>query len=715
MSPPAPTIVVALLVSLLGAPTTRAQSSPPPIDPTLRARFGFHGPLIHKVGDGINLLRVADLDGAGGAEIVLHHGRRGRIEVLSVEGEAVTAESESTKGNLAGLRIADVDGNGTLDLLTVNARGRLEVRLRGQAERSTLEVEVGPAAMGACLRVGDLDGDGLADAIVFTRDGLRTVTNLAGAVAISDPMPLRGNKYRSFELFDIDGDNALDILVATNVDRHAIHLKRGNGNGSFGPWILADVPALYRVFPGTMAAGRRTLGAIAGGHRRVVEFELRHGNAGAGSTLELTTLPERTSPGPRPFAHGDLDGDGDLDLVIADPERAQLTFLLETDGRFERRTAASLAGVSSLALGDLDGDGRTDLALASSEEEALAWNSGANSLDAFPQRLPSSDLPATVAIDQGVLWWLSRDKKRKGKLHRLEWQNGEPTAGGPTIELGRLSSDPLRMAVVDVQDHPGVEIAFVAPGVGLQVVQRDASGELQQPDPDAGAGFTKKMDDGALSLIEHQGAAALMVVRERFARTFRLDGEGQPQILTQHNGPAGADELSLGAVMADGSLLILDRKAGKLYRIAEGQAPQSVDVPGMATTHLLAHHGAALLLGADGVLRVPFSGTWDLHELRTHEPPTEDTNYWSGLAADLDADGTEELALLDEDIHGVHVLVADDNGLRRALSFPVFELPEQLPNVYEPREAATGDVDGDGRTDLVLIAHDRVLIYLQEN
>ena len=27
---------------------------------------------------------------------------------------------------------------------------------------------------------------------------------------------------------------------------------------------------------------------------------------------------------------------------------------------------------------------------------------------------------------------------------------------------------------------------------------------------------------------------------------------------------------------------------------------------------------------------------------------------------------------------------------------------------------AEGDVDGDGRTDLVVIAHDRVLVYLQE-
>ena len=54
-----------------------------------------------------------------------------------------------------------------------------------------------------------------------------------------------------------------------------------------------------------------------------------------------------------------------------------------------------------------------------------------------------------------------------------------------------------------------------------------------------------------------------------------------------------------------------------------------------------------------------------------------------------------------------------DGRLARALSIPVFETTSGAGN-QEPREMRIGDVDGDGRNDLVLIAHDRVLIYLQE-
>jgi hypothetical protein len=34
--------------------------------------------------------------------------------------------------------------------------------------------------------------------------------------------------------------------------------------------------------------------------------------------------------------------------------------------------------------------------------------------------------------------------------------------------------------------------------------------------------------------------------------------------------------------------------------------------------------------------------------------------------------------------------------------------------MIEPRDMAIGDVDGDGRSDIVLIVHDRVLVYRQD-
>jgi hypothetical protein len=89
--------------------------------------------------------------------------------------------------------------------------------------------------------------------------------------------------------------------------------------------------------------------------------------------------------------------------------------------------------------------------------------------------------------------------------------------------------------------------------------------------------------------------------------------------------------------------------------------------------------------------------------------------YGMGVAAgDFDNDGIADLVMIDRQLPGVQVLAGTKDGLARALAIPVFEAGPGGEPENEPRELATGDLDGDGRCDFVLLAHDRILIYLQE-
>src|SRR5688500_1469330 len=116
---------------LVVAAAAAAQTGPPPIPAELRARFGFDGPLVVKVGDGLGNLQIADVDGDGQLEVVALDPRRARLVAIAVRDRQAQLRSLPTNGQVAGYTVADVHGDRKPDLLLIDARGRLTVRAPG--------------------------------------------------------------------------------------------------------------------------------------------------------------------------------------------------------------------------------------------------------------------------------------------------------------------------------------------------------------------------------------------------------------------------------------------------------------------------------------------------------------------------------------------------------------------------------------------------------
>ena len=80
---------------------------------------------------------------------------------------------------------------------------------------------------------------------------------------------------------------------------------------------------------------------------------------------------------PTSVAAADLDGDGDLDLAVTDVGAATLSWYANAagDGLSWTRTdvITTETGVQSVAVGDMDGDGDPDLVTAAGMSERLAW------------------------------------------------------------------------------------------------------------------------------------------------------------------------------------------------------------------------------------------------------------------------------------------------------------------------------------------------------
>jgi hypothetical protein len=129
-----------------------------------------------------------------------------------------------------------------------------------------------------------------------------------------------------------------------------------------------------------------------------------------------------------------------------------------------------------------------------------------------------------------------------------------------------------------------------------------------------------------------------------------------------------------------------------------------------------------LLLFGRGRFAVLYAGRTDptLEEIASFESDLEKTFFVDSVAGDLNADGYTDIAILDTQSHFVEVLDFDPTlGPRHAVHFPVFEeksfTDKEGGGGVEPRESMIADVTGDGRADLVLLTHDRVLVYPQDD
>jgi hypothetical protein len=147
-----------------------------------------------------------------------------------------------------GVTVADVDGDGALDVISANSQsGDLSLLVNNGDGTLAAEVRLGAAGgMPRLVAVGDVDDDGHADLVASIRDGPGTIAVfLAESAGAFAPAVQYGTASLSFVLAmtDLDNDEDLDVAVvnasALGVD---VLVFRNAGDGTF---LHADV---YNVF-----------------------------------------------------------------------------------------------------------------------------------------------------------------------------------------------------------------------------------------------------------------------------------------------------------------------------------------------------------------------------------------------------------------------------------------------------------------------------------
>jgi len=176
---------------------------------------------------------------------------------------------------------------------------------------------------------------------------------------------------------------------------------------------------------------------------------------------------------------------------------------------------------------------------------------------------------------------------------------------------------------------------------------------------------------------------------------------------------------------AGNELQILTRRADGTYR-----SRNEIDVGTVSAKKILAGNfggGSPLTLmlcGGDRALAVPVAARTDLlRKVASFDTELKGVEYGALTAGDVNGDGLAELLVADQGKQHLEVIAFDEEGqMVPATRFKVFESPRGAEQrsygrdstPAEPRAIAVGDVTADGKNDLVLLVHDRLIVYPQE-
>lgn len=239
-----------------------------------------------------------------------------------------------------GIGLADLNGDGKLDLASVNnADNDISVAL-GDGRGGFTLAQRGPFAVGPSPyppTIGDLNNDGRPDIVSnATATGPQRAQQLANSRALTilindgqggfrrSEVPLRTGQPWSQAIGDINGDGKPD-LVATHHDQSKLTVLLGDGNGGFREVAGSPIEMGRNVWRTGLADVNRDrrLDVIAAGGDSV---RVLLGD-GAGNFRPAPNSPYVTGAGTWRLAIGDINQDGKTDIVTSNTDNRSVTIL----------------------------------------------------------------------------------------------------------------------------------------------------------------------------------------------------------------------------------------------------------------------------------------------------------------------------------------------------------------------------------------------------
>lgn len=402
------------------------------------ASDGLESPALEKLAEGAWTLRWAgDVTGEGTYDLVVSD--KDIVQILILDGEGGFREGPQfspVAGDVRGVELADLDGDGSLDLVIRTPTGVITALWRGAGYAEAFSRDFGVPLSRHAL--ADLTGDGIPDLLVQRSTGFSEYYLLPGdghggflepvaEFAVLDGLLMEPH------FADLNADSLLDIVFARfGGGQIRVYLNGGTLPGT----SLHPLPGAVLAVGDLSGNGRPDILTADVGSQGVGAFW----NDGRGGLIYRPLA----ATGRLPMAGALSQGVAYVLLPPTERTPAELV-AVESTGRILGLWWVSPESLPMAVAADLDGDGEVDVAIPAKGELLVLWGGGA--LRAY--LWPEGEVSLLAPVDGG-LWAVSIGEY--ADLVEVRFTRRELTVFAPLLQLEAL---PLAMTTGDL-DRDGI-------------------------------------------------------------------------------------------------------------------------------------------------------------------------------------------------------------------------------------------------------------------
>lgn len=662
---------------------------------------------------------LGDLDGDGNVDLIsvnveYNNAKADAVLVRRGNGDGtfgpVVTFELGTNFNIVELKLHDLDGDGSLDVLLGNSfDNALSVMLNngtgGLLPAQHYDVSASYQGIVSAVTIADLNGDSVADVTLHSgseNQAQLLLGNGDGTLRIPQIRLQRGDSPFDSVALDLNDDGLTDFITANWRD---LSILMANAPGSFDPPLHVDsASGSWQIEAGDVTGD---------GQPDIVLFS-------SGDEIEILQLSADGSVEGRVFLSpgfqieagelSDLNGDGVFDIVVESHRETVVSFVSRGDGAFSDPIGfdSGLANSEDIALDDFTGDGVVDVVVGKRDDGGFVLGIG-NGDGSFVagRSIVLPDAENTQALASG-------DFNEDGNIDLVG--PGSPDVhvvlgnGDGTFELGVVL--PLRskslhtIEAVDINLDGHLDLVSGA-GSSIKIFYGVGNGTFNVSHPPPLRHLTSGISVADINLDGRLDIASQLHVTNEIGVLYQgTNGAlAAPQYI-QTDAGSGPELLSASDLNADGvqDVIVWSTESDDLafllgYGDGTFQQPTFTLFPASGESQRsrsfdFDHDGRPDRVTIDttsqqfSIARGMAGGT--LADAVTYALPTQ-----ASIQADLNRDGLNDDVSVSTSNHAVDVSIANADGSQRDWNL------DPMPTGENPRSTVFADVNNDGTNDII--------------